>query len=148
MIVIFTSVLFLEIKKVDERHEIEAAQIARKVVELTTKINEYYTESKYIRTGAMYNEVFPKLTSEINYGPDVVIPSKYNSLEKFISESQISHLVVDDDENRPDFLKEVFENEKKFVYLIKVYDSTDEGFSYHVKIFEIDYSKFLLEDLK
>ena len=39
------------------------------------------------------------------------------------------------------FLKDVFNNEKNFPYLIKEYDSKDRGLNYHVKIFKIDYEK-------
>ena len=44
--------------------------------------------------------------------------------------------------NRPEFLKDVFENEDNYSYLIKEWDSADEGFTYHVKIFRIDYELF------
>ena len=38
-----------------------------------------------------------------------------------------------------------FENEDRYPYLIKEWDSKDEGFAYHVKIFKIDYDLFNLE---
>ena len=31
---------------------------------------------------------------------------------------------------------------EKFPYLIKVYDSSEQGYDYHLKIFRIDYEKF------
>jgi hypothetical protein len=54
----------------------------------------------------------------------------------------LTHLVIDDAETRPDFLKNVFYNEEKYPYLIKVFDSKDYGYKYAVKIFRIDYEKF------
>ena len=33
-------------------------------------------------------------------------------------------------------------NEERYAFLEKIYDSKDESFDYHVKIFEIDYEKF------
>jgi len=146
VIVVLSSSIFLELKNIDDEHEIEAALISNEVVTLTSKINEYYTESKYIRIGAMYDEIFPKLSYEISYGPDVAIPKGYNSLNKFISETEISHIVIDDNDDRPEFLRNVFDNESKYPYLLKVYDSRDDGFNYHVKIFQIDHVKFILED--
>jgi len=35
-----------------------------------------------------------------------------------------------------------FKNEEKFPYLTKIYDSSEHGFDYHLKIFKIDYEKF------
>jgi hypothetical protein len=43
----------------------------------------------------------------------------------------------------PNFLIDVFENEKKYPYLIKEYDSKeDSNLNYHVKIFKINYENF------
>ena len=36
----------------------------------------------------------------------------------------------------------VFKNEEKYPYLIKQYDSIEYGYTYHVKIFKIDYKIF------
>ena len=54
----------------------------------------------------------------------------------------LTHIVADEIPNRPEFLKDVFENEEKFPYLTKIYDSSEHGFEYHLKIFRIDYEKF------
>ena len=37
---------------------------------------------------------------------------------------------------------DVFKNENRFQYLIKIYDSSEHGYDYHLKIFRIDYEKF------
>ena len=31
---------------------------------------------------------------------------------------------------------------KNFTYLTKIYDSSEQGYEYHIKIFRIDYKKF------
>ena len=54
----------------------------------------------------------------------------------------LTHIVADKNPNRPEFLKDVFKNEEKFPYLIKIYDSSEHGYEYHLKIFRIDYEKF------
>ena len=48
--------------------------------------------------------------------------------------------MIDDKENRPDFFKMLMKNEK-IEYLEEVYDSKNNGFNYHVKLFKIDFSK-------
>ena len=57
----------------------------------------------------------------------------------------LTHLVVDDREYpqyRMKFLKDVFEDEEKYPYLIRVFNSKDFDYNYRLKIFEIDYDKF------
>ena len=51
----------------------------------------------------------------------------------------LTHIVIDQNENRPDFLKHVFKNEKEYPFLIKEYDSDYDKMEYNVKIFKIDY---------
>ena len=53
---------------------------------------------------------------------------------------------MDDNKNRPDFLKDLFYHDGKYPYLVKVFDSTDQNFKYHVKIYKIDYEKFILNE--
>jgi hypothetical protein len=57
----------------------------------------------------------------------------------------ISHLVTDDNQNRPEFIRDVFKNEDNYPYLKKIFDSADFNFNYSVKIFEIDFEKFDME---
>ena len=69
--------------------------------------------------------------------------NKIENLPEFIDSTRISHILVDGHENRPHYLNDVFLNEKKYSYLTKIYDSQDDNLMYHVKIFEIDYEKFI-----
>ena len=69
----------------------------------------------------------------------------FYSLNEFIVYGEregLTHIVVDDNQNRSEFLKDVFGNEEKYVYLNKIYDSSEHGYDYHLKIFRIDYEKF------
>ena len=71
--------------------------------------------------------------------------NKHPALNEFISFDKndgLTHVVVDNNPNRPEFLKDVFYNEEKFPYLIKIYDSSKQGYDYHLKIFKIDYEIF------
>jgi len=58
----------------------------------------------------------------------------------------LTHILIDDDKQRPDFLKEIFVEETKYTYLKKIYDSRNQGFDYQLKVFEINYELF--ESLK
>ena len=71
--------------------------------------------------------------------------NRHPALSEFISFDKndgLTHVVVDNNPNRPEFLKDVFYNEEKFSYLTKIYDSSEQGYNYHLKIFRIDYEKF------
>ena len=61
----------------------------------------------------------------------------------FAQKQGLTHLVLDNDNINNNFLKEIFQNEKQYPFLKKVYDSSEFGYNYHVKIFEINYNLFL-----
>jgi hypothetical protein len=144
--VVFSSALFLEYKvKVDEVHESEALSIAKEVIHKTEVINQYSPESKYIMIAQMSESKFPILSSDFKKSP--LLDYDANSLEEYLRLGEkmgLTHLVLDGKDSiyRPIFFKEVFENEEKYPYLLKIYDSVNHNFKYHVKIFEIDYAKF------
>ncbi|CAI9831689.1 membrane hypothetical protein [Nitrosopumilaceae archaeon] len=53
--------------------------------------------------------------------------------------SDVTHLVADGPEHRGSgILLLPFEDEDDYPYLVKTYDSRDAGFTYHVKMFEVD----------
>ena len=64
-------------------------------------------------------------------------------------ENQLTHLLVDNYNNSDGGiikiekeLRYIFSNEKEFPFLKKVYDSKEEGYNYHVKLFKINYEEF------
>jgi hypothetical protein len=137
------SVGFIAYKDFDYEHEREALKVAERVVSLTEVINEYYPESRYIRVIAM-KDAFPVLSTEVSYGPKLV-PTDSASLVEFIQRYRtegLDHIFVDGARNRAAFLNQVFEDDLRYPYLIKVFDSSDIGLKYHVKIYKIDYEKF------
>jgi len=73
----------------------------------------------------------------------IIESSNFENLPSFIDSARISHIVVNAHENRAHYLNDVFLNEKEYPYLTKIYDSQDDNLMYHVKIFEIDYEKFM-----
>jgi hypothetical protein len=149
--ILIASLSFLEYKKIDAEHEKEAFLVAQQIVKYSTGVNYYSPESQYIKVA----DVFTNWPSVPLHTPDGhfetstirISADEYDNLSEFIFNSEsdgLSHLVIDTDSNLPYFLRDVFENEKKFSYLIKEYDSKEEGMKYHVKIFRIDYEEFRL----
>lgn len=146
-VILFASLIFLDYKKVDYNHEHEAYAIALEVNKIASGINDYYPEAKYAHNKidvASRLESFPVLSSTIQEKIQLVDPTGFTSIIDFINfgrENGLTHLVIDDKDDRPQFLKDVFNNDQKYPYLHKVFDSTERGFSYKVKIYEIDYKE-------
>jgi len=142
--IILTSSVFLEFKKYDYEHQMEAFGIAKDVIKITKGINDYYPESSYIHPAEL-PEKWPTLKSSINFKTIFILDDNFDSLTEYIKSSKekgLSHLVVDGQKNRAIFLNDVFYHNENYPYLIQVYDSTEHGFKYHVKIFEINYELF------
>jgi hypothetical protein len=68
--------------------------------------------------------------------------SDEKSLPEFINSSKdrgLAHLAVDGREHQPEFLRDVFYHDERYPYLKIIYDSSELGMKYHVKIYEIDF---------
>ena len=61
---------------------------------------------------------------------------------KFGKNVGLTHLVTDGKSAQPNVLNDIFYNEKNYPYLLKQFDSTEHGFKYHMKIYEIDFHLF------
>ena len=116
----------------------------RSVSSIASGTNDYYPEDAYL-TAAQIPKEWPVLKSSIDFHTHVISTEGYRSLEEYlasIKEQKITHLVVDESNTRPTFLKDVFNHEEKYPYLIKKFDSTQNGLKYRVKIYEINYTNF------
>ena len=148
-IILFSSILYLEIKKNDLNHQEEAYSLAQYVVNIADGVNEYHPEDGYISPSEISTK-WPMLKSDINFEINIIKTEGFNSLEKYIESARVeglSHLVVDNNKKRPNFLNDIYHHEEKYPFLVKVYDSKNNGFNYHVKIFEIDYKYFKNEQI-
>jgi len=161
--ILLASGIFLDYK-IDNEHQKEAFFIAKHVADSTTAINDYKPESGFLQVVDIPQEwqiLEPYFHGEREKGISTitliphqtsVIPVKgFESLEEYIEISKdkgLTHLVLDGKQERPDFLNDVFYNDKKYPYLIKEYDSFDFGLKYHVKILKIDYKIFELTKQK
>ena len=134
--------------KIDYDHEKESFEIMKEVSLKVKGVNNLSTESRYLSTIQTINQ-WPTPYSEI-IDIQIISYENENSLENFILKSKdkgLTHIIIDDNQQRPDFLKEVFFEERKYKYLEKIYDSKNEGFSYQLKVFEINYELLnLLKD--
>ena len=145
--IILTSFLYLDFKKIDYDYENEVFLITKFIVTKTSVINDNSADIRYSMTAAVvtYWPDLPTPTSE--FKPEIlqiISPIGYNSLIEFVDLSKdkgLTHLAVDGRDHQPEFLRDVFYHDEKYVYLTKVFDSKDHGMSYHVKIFKIDYNK-------
>jgi hypothetical protein len=157
LVIILISALFISYK-FDFQHEKESVKVAEIVVENASSINKYYPESRSIKSldipqnwlelkhhykSALSNVDFDSSWKQIPHKITRVDSSAFENLPTFIDSTRISHILVDGHENRPHYLNDVFLNEKEYPYLTKIYDSQDDNLMYHVKIFEIDYEKFI-----
>jgi hypothetical protein len=143
--IIISSVLFYDYKKIDYEHERESFEIMNKISVLIDGTNVLYPESSYFSTSQTIEQWPSRYVrgSFAEYGVIVIPTDNFNSVEDYImkfKDKGLTHIMVDDKKERQMFLKEIFVNEKNFVYLNKIYDSSEEGFNYHVKVFEINYN--------
>jgi len=146
-IVLLSSVIFLEIKKYDYDHQRESFILGMQIAKIAIGVNDYDPEDIYLNP-AQIPDKWPVLRSSFQYHVSIVPTYGFDSLKdyiKFGKENELSHLVVDESQKRPDFLKDVFYHSDKYPYLKLVFDSNDMDFKYHVKILQIDYDKFQFE---
>ena len=155
IVIIVSSMIYLDYNKNDYDHELEVYNVGLEVHKMTSVINDYHPESRYVHNKidvAANLEAFPILSSELKQKVKLIALHEcktttfcFDSLNEFIDYGKnegLTHIVADYNENRPQFLKDVFYNEEKFPYLIRIYDSSEQGYNYHLKIFKIDYEMF------
>jgi len=153
--ILVSSLIFL-VYKIDNQHEQEAYEIAKIISSKAKVINSYHPESKYFeivdapekwtdfvvffqteRQNQMsILDSMPRSTLLVN-------SENYDNVDELIgSNLDLTHIVVDDSIKRKPYLNQIFNEEKKFPFLIKEFDSSENEFSYHVKLFKIDHKKY------
>tara|TARA_Y100000996_G_scaffold405184_1_gene380068 strand:- start:3227 stop:4936 length:1710 start_codon:yes stop_codon:yes gene_type:complete len=106
-------------------------------------LREFIQDSRDIEKKGMKTEDWAKFEL-INSSKVSLLDPLYYLSDGIQKETPVglSHIIIDKQENTPNYIQDVFFNEKKYPYLIKKFDSEDFGLKYEVKIFEIDYKKF------
>ena len=64
---------------------------------------------------------------------------------EFAQKQGLTYLVLDNYNLGNDYLKEIFQNEDKYTFLNKIYDSKESGYEHHIKVFEINYELLIYE---
>jgi len=143
--VLGTSWISLDFKDNSERQR-EAYLIALENQDRFSAINDYYPESVYNQVTVLDGlEEFPTLRTTITPKIKPISVEGYQNLDEFIESNKkngLKYLVIDDSPTRPKFLRDILDDQTEISYLSKVYDSSDSGFKYYLKVFEIDYEKF------
>ena len=135
----------------DNDYEREIFLISKEIYKISEGVNaSYYPEGAFLRVSQLEGIDFP-ITS-IDAKSKIVFVSSMGekTIEEYIKngkENGLTHLIIDrkfidSDERSDNFLDDIFINEDNYSYLIKEFDSAQEGFSVHVKIFRIDFEKF------
>jgi hypothetical protein len=137
-------------------------EIIKEMIPSNGVVNSFVPESSYIFP-AEINQMsdFPKTWAEISMNiPKVEDIRKMNSMEELLTQEsgyikdrfntsvfveKITHVVVKED-NDPIFLNDIFENEEKYNYLIKEYDSKEKGHDIHFKLFRINYEEIKISN--
>ena len=146
--IISSSIIFLDMKKIDFGEDKDAYQITQLIINDIKGINQDSKMSKYFQIVELENKWPIKETSGEyikEYEIKMIDPSNYSTLNELLSHSEnenITHLIIDEKQNQAEFLNEIYHNEFKYNFLVKEFDSKDKNFNYKVKIFKINYIKF------
>jgi len=143
--VIITSIGFIEIKGIDTKYQFDSFTVAKKISKITNGINSY-SEDEYIKTTWIFNQKFPTTRNSIMEKPTLIFYNdtiSYNDYLKYGKENGLTHIVTDglfsSKSNIDTTLNDIFVHEKNYPYLQKIYDSSEDGYSYHIKVFAINY---------
>ena len=148
------SSIFLNFTITDFEMQKEEYEISLIINQIATSVNRDYSSLQYLKWSDMdVLENFPILSTDVKQRDRVEIISIGNESENvflvmedyfaFAQKQGLTHLVLDNDNINNHFLKEIFQNEKQYPFLKKVYDSSEFGYNFHIKIFEINYDLFL-----
>ena len=157
-----SSVFYVDWKALDNEHYQEVYEIITEIGQKEMKINtEFgkYGQLLYFQWVNVQNaEKFPilkedksqsKMTFTITDDWEVVYD--FDGLRdyfQFLEKQKITHLILDKYANAKFqhelnlHLLDMFNHENKYTFLIKEYDSRENGFNYHLKLFKIDYDLY------
>jgi hypothetical protein len=151
ILVISSTIGFIEYKNNDDVNQEEAYEIAKEITKLT-KVITYYSQGGHLdNTRIIEANEFPILRKDLSSSLMFLYPDNYETFQEYVSnnkENGLEYVIVDKGDWRTTkFLDDVFQNEESYPYLHKIFDSKDIGYkNYHVKIFKINFEE--LDTLK
>ena len=145
VLVLTSSIIFIEFEKRDSIHDRESFLVSQKIVELTDMTNRFHQDG-YVKTSVLISN-WPVLPEVDQNGKLIHVFQKmpsnnYDDLTEFIMDSEnygLKYLVIDKDNELFDDLRT---NPTGYPYLIKIFDSDEIGYKNHFMIYEIDYKLF------
>tara|TARA_Y100000996_G_scaffold22363_1_gene16247 strand:+ start:2813 stop:4456 length:1644 start_codon:yes stop_codon:yes gene_type:complete len=150
-VIIIGGTMIMEYQKTDYENEREVYQIIKYVIENTDGVNAISPESRYFKTAEIEHK-WPNISNlEVSDSGHVsreinrIFAEDFKTLNELLIESKkigITHLIVDGKDSRPDFLNSIYQNDENYPFLERIYDSTEHGLEYHVKIYLINYEHF------
>jgi hypothetical protein len=146
ILVISSTIGFIEYKNSDDVNQEEAYEVAKEITKLT-KVITYYSQGGYLdNTRIIETNEFPILRKDLSSSLMSINPDNYETFQEYISsnkENGLEYVIVDKGDWRSKFLDDVFQNEESYPYLHKIFDSKDIGYkNYHAKIFKINFDEF------
>ena len=143
-IVIISSILFLNYKSINIEKEQEFVELAKIVNKNTETILFVNSPILAHLDAAKLSELkeFPIISSNYDTNSTVLISLDFD-VEKFflnMKKHGITHIIIDEQIEKPDVLKKVFNNYEQNQNIKKIFDSKQQEYNYQIKIFEINYN--------
>ena len=145
ILVLISSVIFIEFNKRDSVLDRESYLISEKIIEITDVTNTF-NKNGYIKTAVLTSN-WPDLLEPDESGKLIhmfhkILSEDFDDMEHLITESRkdgLQYIVIDEDTRLfADFRK----NPSEYPYLDKVFDSDDYDFINHYRIYKINYTVF------
>ena len=145
ILVLISSVIFIEFNKRDSVLDRESYLISEKIIEITDVTNTF-NKNGYIKTAVLTSN-WPDLLEPDESGKLIhmfhkILSEDFGDIEHLITESRkdgLQYVVIDEDTRLfADFRK----NPSEYPYLDKVFDSDDYDFINHFRIYKINYTIF------
>ena len=146
------SIFALQLHATDYTYDKEIYEVTKKLVPIAEATNDY-PGSKYMKVATL-NIQWPKQLPTDESGTTIYslrrIPTaSYDSLTKYILDSKsmgLTHIVVTEN-NKSRFLDELLRDYQEYPFLIKEFDSKENGYKNRIIIFKIDYNKISPEKM-
>jgi hypothetical protein len=149
VLILISSITFIEFNKRDSIHDIESFLVSQKIVELTSVTNMFH-QSGYVKTAVLISDwpILPEAgdTGKIVHNFQKIPTKNHHDLAEFITDSKkygLKYLVIDKDN---ELFNDLRKNPVGYPYLNKIFDSNNFDFENKFMIYEINYKLFYDND--